>query len=199
MIHCWAKGRHLSYYRATRNPRTLPGSCSLPAMSMPSATKRISKTLGLQHMTKATRQGKTRSSYSKPSPPPASNATSYPLILGRWSGLLQQRKNRGYQAGTRSAAHLPSPPRVPHAHPCSALLPSTFKAKTHQKPMSLCVLGTQSLESLPGHLLCLSVEMTASLPHRPRPTHVSGALKPLLLPPMLECRTRGFYTVPPLP
>ena len=41
-----------------------------------------------------------------------------------------------------------------HAQP---LLPSTFQAKTHQKPMPFCVLGTQSPESLPERLSYVSL------------------------------------------
>lgn len=108
-----SKGRLLPNTRATRNPWVLPGSCSLPAMTMPSSTKRISKTLGLQHMTQATRQRKTRSSYSKLSPPRASDATSYPLILADGLASYSREKNRGHQAGTHSAAHLPSPLQGP--------------------------------------------------------------------------------------
>lgn len=153
----FSDGWLLSGLRAIGNPRIVPGSCSLPALTMPSATKRISKTSGMSHMTEATRQRKTRSSYSKPSPPRASNATSYPLILGRWSGLLQWRKNRGYQAGTHSAAHLPSPLQGPTRSSMLSLIAFYFQSKDSSKASAFCALGAQSLESLPGLLSYVSL------------------------------------------
>lgn len=157
------KGRPLPITRATRKPCIHPGSCSVPAMTMPSAIKRISKTSGLQHMTKATQQtlslSSERHTEAIPNIHPLEPPMPPPTLSFLADGLASYSREK-IEAIRLVHTLLPTfPPlsRVPHTHVCSALLPSTFKAKTHQRPMSFCGLDTQSLESLPGLLSYVSL------------------------------------------
>lgn len=137
------KGRLLPNTSATRNPWMLPGSCSLPAMMMPSATKRISKTSGLQHMTKATQKPWSLS----PSAPSERHAAAIPNLhplkppmppptLSFLADGLASYSREKIEAIRLVHTLLPTfPPLsgVPHAHPCSAFIAFYFQSKDSSK------------------------------------------------------------------